>query len=251
MTTRSSPGRRICRRLPAAAILVCSFAGVSSPVAVVHADVNLGTVSGQVTITRKLATQRMRFRLYPSFKPVAPPPEGAGRDDEYQNVVIYLEPLDADTPTPPPQQGLEIRQIGESFIPHVLPVSVGSTVAFPNFDPIFHNVFSLSSTKTFDLGRYPRGESRSVTFDKPGVVPVFCHLHSDMSAVVLVLGTPWFAVPQPDGSYSLPGVPAGRYRLVGWHERSEPAEATITVSGGETVLIDVTVPIEDDGTSGR
>ena len=239
------------RCLPSVALLASCLAGLLSHAERLAADEHHGEVAGQVTITRKLAAQRMRFRLYPSYRPVAPPAEGMGRDDEYANVVIYLEPLDAPPPQLSPRQGLEIRQVGESFIPHVLPVVVGSTVAFPNLDPIFHNVFSLSSTQTFDLGRYPSGESRSVTFDQPGVVPVFCHLHSDMSAVVLVLETPWFTIPEPDGSYSIPDVPAGRYRAVGWHERSEPVETTIAVNRGEVARLDLTVPIPDDEDSGQ
>lgn len=220
------------------------------PSEMLSADQHIGAVAGQVTITQKLATQRMRFRLYPSYKPIAPPPEDAGRSDEYQNVVIYLEPLDFETPDSTLQEGLEIRQLGETFIPHVLPVTVGSTVAFPNLDPIFHNVFSLSSSKEFDLGRFPQGDSRSVTFDQPGVVPVFCHLHSDMSAVVVVLDTPWFVVPQPDGRYHIDDLPAGRYRVNAWNERSESAETTITIQVGETVMLDLTVPIPDEDESG-
>ena len=210
-----------------------------------------GAVEGEVTITRNLSAQRMRFRLYPSYKPIPPPPEGAGRDDEFQNVVMYLEPLDVSPPRQPTPGKLEIKQLGESFIPHVLPVLVGETVEFPNLDPIFHNVFSLSRTETFDLGRYPKGESRSVTFDKAGVVPVFCHLHSDMSAVVVVLENSLFVVPGPDGNYRISGVPEGRYKLIAWHERSEPVETEITVAAGQTVDADVTVPIQDDEASGE
>ena len=78
---------------------------------------------------------------------------------------------------------------------------VGSSVGFPNHDPVFHNVFSLSGTRSFDLGRYPRGESRAHLFTKPGPVQVFCHIHSDMSGIVLVLGNRFFTVPIAPGSY--------------------------------------------------
>lgn len=209
-----------------------------------------GAVSGQVTITRNLAAQRMRFRLYPTYKPIAPPPANAGREDEYQNVVIYLEPLGFETPPFSPVSGLEIRQQGESFIPHVLPVTVGSTVAFPNLDPIFHNVFSLSRSKTFDLGRYPQNQSRTVTFDAPGVVPVFCHLHSDMSAVVVVLDTPWYTVPQVNGQYQIADLPAGTYRVTAWHERSESVETEITIAAGEIVTLNLSVPVADESAAG-
>lgn len=209
-----------------------------------------GAVSGQVTITRNLAAQRMRFRLYPSYKPIAPPPAGAGRADEYQNVVIYLEPLDFDSPPVSSQTGLEIRQLGETFIPHVLPVTVGSTVSFPNLDPIFHNVFSLSRPKTFDLGRYPKSETRTVTFDEPGVVPVFCHLHSDMSAVVVVLDTPWYTIPKANGLYQIADLPPGQYRVTAWHERSPSVATEITIEAGQVVSLDLSIPIPDENEKG-
>ncbi len=209
-----------------------------------------GAIAGQVTITRNLAAQRMRFRLYPSYKPIAPLPAGAGRSDEYRNVVIYLEPLSFDVPAPSPQTRLEIQQLGETFLPHVLPVTVGSTVSFPNLDPIFHNVFSLSRPRTFDLGRYPQGETRTVTFNDPGVVPVFCHLHSDMSAVVLVLDTPWYTIPQPDGQYRITDLPAGDYRVTAWHERSDSVDTEITIAAGEVVNLDLSIPIPDENERG-
>ena len=208
-----------------------------------------GSVSGQVTITRNLAAQRMRFRLYPSYKPIAPPPE-AERSDEFQNVVIYLEPLDFEAPPLSPEHDLDILQLGETFIPHVLPVALGSTVGYPNFDPIFHNVFSLSRPSTFDLGRFPQHETRTVTFDKPGVVPVFCHLHSDMSAVVVVLATPWFVVPEADGKYSIPNLPAGNYRVTAWHERVDSVETRIAISAGENVNLDLSIPRPEQNEQG-
>ena len=152
--------------------LVILLAGIAVPQSSWSQDGESGAVTGQVTITRNLAAQRMRFRLYPSYKPIAPPPE-ASRSDEFQNVVIYLQPLNFDPPPLSSGVELDILQQGETFIPHVLPVTVGTTVGFPNLDPIFHNVFSLSRPSTFDLGRFPQHETRTVTFDKPGVVPFF------------------------------------------------------------------------------
>lgn len=209
-------------------------------------------ILGKVHIKKKLTGQRMRFRLYPDFKPVPPPTPEQKRDDEWQNVVIYLEPanpLSAAPVTDP--ENPQMAQLGETFIPHLLPVRVGATVDFPNQDPIFHNVFSLSGTRAFDLGRYPKGDSRSVTFDQPGVVPVFCHLHSDMSAIILVLETPFFTVPGPDGVYRIENVPPGAYTLVAWHVRSERVEKQLEVIAGGTLEIDITVPIEDDQVAGQ
>jgi len=205
-----------------------------------------GSIRGEVKITKKLPAQRMRFRLYPGFKPVPPPTAQEKRNDEWQNIVIYLKSV----PSMPVETGgseeLQMLQLGETFIPHVLPIVKGSTVSFPNQDPIFHNVFSLSGTESFDLGRYPKGDSRSVTFDEVGIVPVFCHLHSDMSAIIFVLDNPYFTVPDPDGQYQIENIPAGTYTLVAWHERSEQVEQQVDVTAGHTLELDITVPIEDD-----
>ena len=209
-----------------------------------------GRVHGKVRVTRKLISQRMRFRLYQSVDPQAPPTIEGERDDEWRNIVIYLE---STTPIPALRESYQdnpqITQLGETFLPHVLPVVKGSTVEFLNEDPIFHNVFSLSRTKSFDLGRYPEGVSRSVTFEKTGIVPVFCHLHSDMSAIIIVLDNPYFAVPDSEGQYLIEGVPPGSYTIVAWHERSERVELQVEIRPGEDVELNITVPITDEETS--
>lgn len=205
-----------------------------------------GNIHGAVKITRKLSSQRMRFRLYPGFKPQPPPDPSGHRSDEWQNIVVYLKSASPMAPPPGGGDELQIKQEGETFLPHVLPVVKGSSVAFPNNDPIFHNVFSLSAASTFDLGRYPKGSSKSVVFDQAGIVPVFCHLHSNMSAIILVLDNPYFAVPGPEGNYQIRNIPAGSYTLVAWHERSEPVEQGVEVVSGQDVGIDLTVPIDDE-----
>lgn len=211
-----------------------------------------GSITGKVLISRKLTSQRMRFRLYPGFKPLPPPTTAEKRADEWQNIIIYLESTSTIAAIPShSKKKLQIAQLGETFVPHVLPVVQGSAVEFPNQDPIFHNVFSLSSTKTFDLGRYPKGSSRSVTFDEPGIVPVFCHLHSNMSAIVMVLDNPLFTVPGTDGRYQIEGIPAGSYTLVAWHQRSERVEQRVEVVSGEALELTITVPIEDEEESGQ
>jgi plastocyanin len=205
-----------------------------------------GSIHGKINITSKLTAQRMRFRLYPGFKPIAPPTTEDKRDDEWQNIVVYLKSTPSLIEAPVSIQKFQMVQLGESFIPHVLPIVRGSTVEFPNHDPIFHNVFSLSGTKSFDLGRYPKGESRRVTFDQAGIVPVFCHLHSDMSAIIMVLENPFFAVPDTDGHYRIENIPPGNYTLVAWHERSEQVEQQIEVTADQALELNITVPVEDD-----
>ena len=132
--------------------------------------------------------------------------------------VVYLESAPARAfPDIEPQRA-SMDQRNETFVPHVLAVTVGTTVDFPNSDRVYHNVFSLSNPKRFDLGRYPVGRSRSVRFDRPGIVRVFCEIHSHMSAFILVFNHRYFAVTGADGRYEITRVPAGRYTLVAWHE---------------------------------
>jgi plastocyanin len=138
---------------------------------------------------------------------------------DYSGVVIWLDPVDRTAP-PPAVRRVEMLQRDKQFVPHVIAISLGSTVDFPNLDPIFHNAFSNFSGGQFDVGLYPPKSSRSVTFKHPGIVRVFCNIHSTMSAVIAVLRTPWFAVSLPTGKYSIPNVPAGDYQLHLFHERA-------------------------------
>jgi plastocyanin len=138
---------------------------------------------------------------------------------DYSGVVIWLDPVDRAAPAAPVRR-VEMLQKDKQFQPHVIAISLGSTVDFPNEDPIFHNAFSNFSGKPFDVGLYPPGTSRAVTFKNPGIVRVFCNIHSTMSAVIAVLRTPWFAVSQATGKYVIPNVPAGEYQLHLFHERA-------------------------------
>jgi plastocyanin len=119
----------------------------------------------------------------------------------------------------------EITTSKKSFSPHVLVVPVGSTVSFPNHDPFNHNDFSLSEEQPFDLGLYGRGETRSVRFARAGIIRVYCNVHAQMSALIVVRDNPRFTQPASDGTFVLSQVPPGRYELHGWHERAE-TEAT-------------------------
>jgi plastocyanin len=126
-----------------------------------------------------------------------------------------------------------VEQRDQTFVPHVVAVAVGTTVDFPNHDPMLHNVFSASLAKKFDLGMYDRGETKSVTFDTPGVVRIGCNVHPKMQAFVVVHTNPYVAVSKSDGSYTVSGVPAGSYQLRIWHETFAEQRTPVTVHDGQ------------------
>ena len=111
----------------------------------------------------------------------------------------------------------KLAQKDQCFAPRVVVVAAGGSVDFPNMDPIYHNVFSVSPTKRFDLGKYPRGQSRAVQFTKPGLVNVYCDIHSDMAAFILVVPSHVFTQPDADGDFEIAGLPGGRYTMHVWH----------------------------------
>ncbi len=167
---------------------------------------------------------------------------------DYSGVVVWLEPASGRPHLP--RRTYIMTQKGKRFIPHVLPITVGSTVNFPNEDIVFHHVFSNSAEQPFDTDLYPPGESRKMEFRRDGVVRVFCKIHSSMSAVIVVLQTPYFAVSAPDGAIRIKRVPPGQYTLRVWHERA--SEDTLTglaraVSIGEAGLKLDAIRISESG----
>lgn len=204
-----------------------------------------GRIEGEVIISTALSNRRPRFRIYSDPGPGSRP--AAAETNEIRNVVLYVQ--DAPATDADPAARASMTQDDERFVPHVLPIVRGTTVDFPNADDVFHNVFSLSSARTFDLGRYPKGGAKSVTFEQSGIVQVFCHIHSDMSAVVLVLDNPFFAQPALTGRYTIENVPPGEYTVVGWHERIKPVRRTVKVVAGETARLDFDIPLPAGGES--
>jgi plastocyanin len=156
------------------------------------------------------------------------------------NAVVYIDKIPGKRFTPPAEP-VKLDQINLTFVPHVLPVLVGTTVAFPNSDEIRHNVFSPGPLSKFDLGSYPRKQVRYQVFDKPGAVTLLCNVHVEMSAFVIVTETPYFAVTDAAGKYKLKDVPPGKYVLKVWHERARPSSVEIVV--GESGI--VTAPLID------
>jgi plastocyanin len=164
-------------------------------------------------------------------------PASHGPTDRRRSVV-YLDPA--------PQPAFDARdaprarmdQKDETFVPHVLAIVAGTVVDFPNNDETYHNVFSLSKPKPFDLGRYAAGNSKAIRFDKPGIVRVFCDIHAHMSAFILVFSHRYYAVTDAEGRYRLDNVPPGTYNVVAWNEgtREETRKVVVPESGGDVEL---------------
>lgn len=195
-----------------------------------------GTIRGRLRVPRPARPTARRPE-------VAEPGGGGPRDlPDLRRGVVYLEsaPRGAFEDREPGRATLDQRN--ETFVPHVLAVMVGTTVDFPNSDKTFHNVFSLSKTKRFDLGRYAAGKSKSVRFDRPGLVRVFCDIHSHMNAYVLVLTHRFFAVAEPDGRFRISDVPPGQYTVVGWYEGDPRTSREVTLAAGGVVELDLAVP---------
>jgi len=172
-----------------------------------------------------------------------------------ENVMVYL------TKAPSASEDLSMAELAMDqrnleFIPHVLPVLVGSTVQFPNNDKVDHNIFSMSRTKKFNLGSYKPGENKTMVFDKPGIVEIRCDVHAEMAAYILVMENPYFAVTDKKGHFEIPdpdylkqaglenisGLPAGKYTVKTWHEKlkSQKQDVSVTESGEVSIQLDLT-----------
>lgn len=205
-------------------------------------------ISGTILIKRKLTKQSVTppisiYQRGPQVK--------TGKDSdadplslERLRVVIYLEgpgpaesgPAGAAIPT--------MEQVDRRFLPELLVIPAGSTVSFPNRDPVFHNVFSLSKAKSFDLGSYDKGDTRKVVFPKPGIVEVYCHLHPDMEGTIMITPNRWYARSDAAGQYRIHDVPPGHYTLVAWHKSAGFFRKAIVIEAGHDAVADFFIPIE-------
>ena len=171
------------------------------------------------------------------------------KNSDYSGVVVWLELLSGPPPAVPPRKA-EMIQKGKRFTPHLLAITAGTTVNFPNYDPIFHNAFSNYDGEIFDVGLYPPGTSRSIVFKREGVVRVFCNIHPTMSAVIVVLKSPYFAVSTKTGDFTIANVPPGNYRLRVFHERAtqQTLDAlTRSVEVGQTNSELSTIAVSESG----
>jgi plastocyanin len=157
--------------------------------------------------------------------------KGGHKATDVSDAVVYVDGVKARVK--PDKATIVMKH--KAFTPHLLVVPVGSTVDFPNNDPIYHNAFSVSGENHFDLELYKRPKARSWTFEHPGIVRIFCNIHPQMSALVVVRDNPYFTQPAADGSFTIPDVPAGTYTLKGWHERGGEASVEVTVPAQGTV----------------
>jgi plastocyanin len=165
-----------------------------------------------------------------------PPTTSSTTSSSVEDVVVYL--VHETEIYPPSDQTVVIRQEDQTILSSVTAIQVGTRIAFPNDDDVYHNLFSLSAAHPFNLGRYPPGSSRTETFDEAGIVRMFCDIHSDMVGVILVLDTPYFVKPEPSGAFRITGVPQGRYTVVAWHDAAPPDSIDVNVPASGVVRAD-------------
>jgi plastocyanin len=204
------------------------------------------SVTGSISITKKLTKRNVTpdVSVYQRGTAV-----GLGKDAqedplafERSRVVLYLEGPGPAGAGPTPQ----IAQLDRRFVPDLVVIPAGSAVSFPNMDPIFHNVFSLSKAKSFDLGSYDKGDTRRVVFPKPGIVEVYCHLHPNMAATIVITPNRWYARVDASGQYHIDDVPPGTYTLVAWHKAAGFFRKTIVVGPGHDAVANFVIPIVGD-----
>ncbi len=224
-------------------ILLCSL-----PVMAIglHAQAITGTILIKKKLTRPSVTASVSVYQRGTTVKLGKDVEQDPITYERSRVVIYLEgPSSGGQPAGAPATQ-QIQQLDRRFMPDMLVVPVGSTVSFPNMDPIFHNIYSLSKPKSFDLGSYDKGETRRVTFQKPGIVDIYCHLHPNMEATVFVTPNRWYARPDRNGEYRIPDVPPGQYTVVAWHRSAGFFRKTVEVENGHDIAADFFIPLELD-----
>jgi plastocyanin len=210
-------------------------------------------IHGTIIIDRKLSRHNVTASAGMYQRGVAVELRADGEADplafERSHVAVYLEggPKSPATET----AKASIQQKERRFVPDLVVIPAGATVSFPNFDPIFHNVFSLSKAKSFDLGNYREGQSRLVTFPLPGVVAVYCHLHSNMAASIVVAPTRWAVVVDRDGIFTLKDVPAGTYTVVAWHKTAGTFRKTVTIHEKQDAAVSFTLPYAEPTDAGH
>lgn len=203
-----------------------------------------GTIDGTIVVNRKLTKRRVTPAVGVYDRGTAVELAKDSAEDELaferERVVIYLEGDLGVRPGVPVAGKME--QENRRFVPDTLWVAAGSAVSFPNLDPIFHNVFSLSRPKSFDLGNYPKDHTRTVVFPKPGIVFVNCHLHPNMSGVIVVTPNGWGAKADANGKFTIGDIPSGSYKIVAWHKTAGFFHQQVNV-GDKPVSVQFVIPL--------
>ena len=219
-------------------------------VALALASLGLGAPTSDLRLpTSGTIRGRVDVRMPARVAEPRPDPGNLGMTSPHEPIdrrrsVVYLETAPRAAFEVSEERRASMNQRNEQFVPHVLAIVAGTWVDFPNGDPTYHNVFSLSKTQAFNLGRYPAGHFKSVRFERPGIVRVFCEIHSHMSAFILVFAHRYFAVTDDEGRYRLEAVPPGTYTVVAWNEtvHGDPPRRSITIpEAGGDVDVDFTI----------
>jgi len=196
-----------------------------------------GDIRGQVHFASPAQEEEISIPRYTT----RPAPKMGMTASHSVRAVVYIADAFPDSNFAIPRVNPILDQRNEQFVPYILPVLVGSTVDFPNNDRVYHNVFSFSAAKTFDLGKYPTKTSKSVLFDRPGVVSVYCEIHSHMNAFILVLPNPYFCSIKEDGTFLIRAVPQGTFTLAVFAGRGLTTERKVTVPATGQVTLDISL----------
>jgi plastocyanin len=232
-------GREVLQRISAQLVfMVAAFLAL---------PLKAATVSGTVVIHRKLTPSRVTAAV-PLYQRGTAVELGNDTDEdplaiERGRVVVYIE-----GPGPSgSSMTAKMEQQNRRFVQETVVIPAGSRVSFPNLDAIFHNVFSLSKPKSFDLGNYPRGDTRTVAFNEPGIVYVNCHLHPNMTAAIVVTPNRWNTKADKTGHFAIEDVAPGKYTIVAWHKTAGFFRQTVEVSENSTAQIEFLIPLDADG----
>jgi plastocyanin len=247
------PLRSDRRRAALRVLFPIAVAVATSSVCLFAANIS-GTITVKQRLTRRSITPPVAMYQRGPAVELGKDTETDPLAAERARVVIWLEgggsgprPASVSANSNPAKMEQENRR----FEPDLVVIRAGGSVSFPNMDPIFHNVFSLSKPKSFDLGNYPKGDTRTVVFPKPGIVYVNCRLHPNMAGTVVVAPNEWFArAAAKDGQYELKNVSPGNYTLVAWHKTTGFIRKPITVTEGQDLTVDFLVPIDPEASSG-
>jgi plastocyanin len=226
--------------------IVLPFAILIALCLCLHAEVLDGTIVIKKKLTKRRVTATIpMYERGPVVELDSSPTEKDPLAFERSRVAVYLDgtfPSPVGAPTP-----AKMEQQNQQFSPEFLVIEAGAKVAFPNLDPIFHNVFSLSNAKSFDLGNYPKGDTRVVTFTKPGIVSVNCHLHANMTGTIVVTPNRWNARAGSDGHFEFSEVPPGQYTVVAWHKAAGFFRQQVRIEPGRSQHIEFLIPVDEEG----